>query len=123
MKRGLIWYGTIAQRVHELAEAFGMEVLISQSLIPSKKAKEGRIPLNELLRESDVVSLHCPLSEYSRILIGKEELEMMKDSAVLINMARGSIVDENALYHDLKNNEIANTLTDVLATENSPPHH
>lgn len=123
LKIGLIGYGTIAQRVHELANAFGMEVLISQSLIPSKKAKEGRIPLNELLSESDVVSLHCPLSEYSRNLIGKEEFEMMKDSAVLINMARGGIVDENALYHALKNKEIAGAVTDVLTTEPPPADH
>src|SRR5690625_7423785 len=94
-----------------------MEVLISQSLIPSKKAKEGRIPLNELLSESDVVSLHCPLSEYSRNLIGTEEFEMMKDSAVLINMARGGIVDENALYHGLKHEEIAGAVTAVLTKE------
>src|SRR5690625_7934912 len=104
---GLIGYGTIAQRVHELAEAFGMEVLISQSLIPSKKAKEGRIALNELLSESHVVSLHCPLSEYSRNLIGKEELEMMKEPPGLINMARGSNGDEKAHELALKNKKNA----------------
>lgn len=123
LKMGLIGYGTIAQRVHELAEAFGMEVLISQSLVPSNRAKEGRIPITDLLRESDVISLHCPLSEYSRNLLGKEEFGMMKDSAMLINMARGGIVDESALYHALKNKEIAGAVTDVLTTEPPPADH
>src|SRR5690625_1824998 len=61
LKIGLIGYGTIAQRVHELAEAVGMEVLISESLVPSSKQQDGRTPLPELFRKSDVIILHCPI--------------------------------------------------------------
>ena len=120
---GLIGYGTIAQRVHELADAFGMNVLISESLVPSNKKQEGRTPLAELLKQSDVVSLHCPLSEYSRNLIGEDEFALMKNSVIVINMARGGIVDEEALYHALKNNEIGGAVTDVLSTEPPPADH
>lgn len=120
---GLIGYGTIARRVHELADAFGMSVLISESLVPSNRKQDDRVPLQELLRQSDVVSLHSPLSEYSRNLIGEEEFAMMKNSAILINMARGGIVDEPALYHAVKNNEIGGAVTDVLTTEPPPADH
>src|SRR5690625_7260437 len=96
-----------------------MNVLISESIVPSIKQQDRLTTLPELFRKSDVISLHCPLSEYSRNLIGNEEFAQMKNSAILINMARGGIVDEHALYHALKNNQIGGAVTDVLTTE--PP--
>jgi glycerate dehydrogenase len=116
---GIIGYGSIGKRVHELAEAFGMNVLISESLVPGSSPSEERIDLKTLYRESDVISLHCPLSEYSKNLIGKKELSIMKSNAILLNMARGGVVNESDLFSALKNGEIAGSATDVLTEE--PP--
>jgi len=73
--------------------------------------------LKTLLRESDIVTIHAPLTEETRGLIGKEELEAMKPTAILINAARGSIVNEEALYRSLKNGEIKFAVIDVWAEE------
>jgi len=94
-----------------------MKVIIAQSLTGVKR--EGRVELDKLLQLSDVVTLHCPLSEESRNLIGERELELMKDSAYLVNVARGGIVDEAALAKALHNNSIAGAVIDVLTQE--PP--
>lgn len=116
---GIIGYGAIGKRVHEIADAFGMNVLISESLVPDSSSSEDRTDLETLYRDSDVITLHCPLSEYSKNLIGDEELSKMKTTAVLLNMARGGIVNEEALFEALKSNEIAGSATDVMTTE--PP--
>jgi len=116
---GIIGYGTIGKRVHELAEAFGMNILISESLVPGSSNSENRTDLETLYKESDVISLHCPLSEYSKNLIGKKELAIMKQSAILLNMARGGIVNEDELFSALKSGEIAGAATDVMTEE--PP--
>lgn len=116
---GIIGYGAIGKRVHELAEAFGMNVLISESLVPGSSNSENRTDLEALYKESDVISLHCPLSEYSKNLIGKKELSMMKPGAILLNMARGGIVNEDDLFNALKNGEVAGSATDVMTEE--PP--
>lgn len=116
---GIIGYGSIGKRVHKLAEAFGMNVLISESLVPGSSNSEERTSLKTLYKQSDVISLHCPLSEYSRNLIGKNEFSMMKPSAILLNMARGGIVVENDLFDALKTGQIAGSATDVMTEE--PP--
>lgn len=114
---GIIGHGVLGQAVERLARAFSMHVLVAQSLYGSPK--KGRIPLEQLLTESDAISLHCPLSNQTRHLIGRQELRVMKNSALLINTARGGIVDESALVEALKKGWIAGAGVDVLSTE--PP--
>jgi glycerate dehydrogenase len=114
---GIIGYGVLGQSVARMARAFSMDVLIAQRLHGSPV--EGRVPLEQLLREADIVSLHCPLSEQTRHLIGQPEFEKMKDSALLINTSRGGIVEETALVEALASGRIAGAGVDVLGTE--PP--
>ena len=95
-----------------------MRVLIAQRP-GSNKVVNGRIPLDELLAKCDVVSLHCPLTEETRGLIGERELRTMKSSAILINTARGALVDSQALVAALADGDIAAAAIDVLPVE--PP--
>jgi glycerate dehydrogenase len=103
--------------VAKVAEAFGMRVLAAER--PGGPAQPGRVPLAELLPQVDVLSLHCPLAEGTRDLIGAAELALMKPDALLINTARGGIVDEQALVEALCNGEIGGAAVDVLTVE--PP--
>lgn len=114
---GIVGYGVLGKAVAELAQAFSMQVQIAQRLYGPPLAD--RIPLQELLATSDIVSLHCPLSDQTRGLIGTAELASMKDSAILINTARGGIVDEQALVSALRDNRIAAAAVDVAQQE--PP--
>ena len=114
---GLIGYGVLGRKVSELAKAFGMEILLAAR--PGTAASDGRLPLETLLPQVDYLTLHCPLTEHTRGLIGTEELALMKSSAILINAARGGIVDEAALAQALDNGQIAGAGVDVLSTE--PP--
>ena len=79
----------------------------------------GTVDLDTLLRDSDVITLHCPLTEQTRNLIGREQLQMMKKHALLINTGRGGLVDEAALAQALRNGDIGGAGIDVLTTE--PP--
>ena len=119
---GLIGLGQIGKRVAKRACGFGMKIL-AYEISPDKEfLKETGVrlvSLQSLLREADVVSIHVPLTEQTRHLIGREELKMMKAFAFLINTARGGIVDEEALYEALKSNAIAGAAFDVLQYE--PP--
>jgi len=115
---GVIGYGELGQAVAEVAEkAFGMNILIAQR--PGGSARPVRLPLEELLNQVDVLSLHCPLTEQTRNLIGERELGLMKTDALLINTARGGIVDESALATALRAGRLGGAGIDVLATE--PP--
>ena len=98
---GLIGRGSLGEGVARLAEAFGMRVLWAERK-GAEKVGPGRTAFAELLRQSDVVSLHCPLNDATRGLIGEAELRLMKPEAILINPARGGIVDEAALVRALK---------------------
>ena len=120
---GLIGYGHIARAVERIARAFGMEVLVSRSLHPDAPERPGRVALDDLLKKADIVSLHCPLSDYSRGLIGREQLKAMKEDALLINTARGGIIDEAALLEALQGNEIGGAGLDCLEQEPPPPDH
>lgn len=117
-KLGIIGYGELGQSVARLAEAFGMEVLIANRPGATTRADD-RLYLSELLPEADVISLHCPLTDDTRNLIGMEAFRRMKKSALLINCARGGIVDEPALVEALRTGEIAGAGIDVLTEE--PP--
>ncbi len=116
---GLVGYGHIAKAVEKIAMAFDMKVLIAQSLASSQPHPSNRLPLKKLLMQSDIVSLHCPLTELSRNLISAQQLEWMKDSAILINTARGGIVNEIDLIDALKNGQIAGAAMDSI--EQEPP--
>jgi len=120
---GLVGYGHIARAVERIARAFGMDVLVAESLRPDAPALPGRTPLQELLRTADVISLHCPLSEHSRGLIGREQLRRMKPEALLINTARGGIIDESALLAALQAGEIGGAGIDCLEQEPPAPDH
>nr|HPK43884.1 NAD(P)-dependent oxidoreductase [Spirochaetota bacterium] len=75
------------------------------------------VPFYELIKTSDIISLHCPLTEETKGLLGKEELSAMKSSAIIINVARGEIIDENALADALKEGRIAGAALDVFSDE------
>jgi len=115
---GIIGYGQLGRAVAEIGRAFGMQVNVA-SLPWRHDDQPGRVPLETLLREVDVLSLHCPLTDETRGLIGRRQLAMMKSQALLINCARGGLVDEAALAEALEDGEIAGAGVDVLAEE--PP--
>lgn len=115
---GIIGYGALGQAVEKLALAFGMRVLISEHR-GVREIRAGRFSFEEVLRESDILTLHCPLTPQTRGLIGRAELEMMRRDALLINTARGGLVDEAALVEALRTGLIAGAGVDVLTNE--PP--
>ena len=117
---GIIGYGSIGRSMAKLGESVGMRVLISERK-GALETREGRIAFTDTLRESDVVSLHCPLTDETRDLIGPAELEAMKRSALVINTARGALIDDAALIKALTNGEIAGAGIDVLREE--PPRN
>lgn len=117
---GIVGAGTLGRETARIAEALGMRVLYAQSL-SGKGGGDGRVSLEQLLAEADVVSLHCPLTEATRGLIGERELRRMKPDALLINTARGGIVDEAALARALEEGRIGGAGIDVLPEE--PPRH
>ena len=115
---GIIGYGALGQAVEKLAHAFGMRTLISEHK-SSSDLRTGRTSFEEVLSDSDVITLHCPLNQETRGLIGADELAEMKRNAVLINCGRGGLVDEMALINALKTGLIAGAGVDVLGDE--PP--
>ncbi len=114
---GIIGYGELGQAVARIAEAFGMQVLISDHR--GKEPRPGRVSFEQLLTESDIISLHCPLTAETKGLIGAAEIEQMKKGAMLINTARGGIVDEQALADALRDAYLGGAGFDVLSQE--PP--
>lgn len=116
---GILGFGTIGKRIAEIGKAFGMKIFV---------AKRESIPVSEnilqvdfetLLRESDILTIHVPLTQQTHNLITINELRMMKPTAILINTARGGIVNESDLYFALKNKIIRSAAMDVLSQE--PP--
>lgn len=114
---GIVGYGELGRAVAKIAEAFGMRVIVARR--NADDSREGRVDLNDLLAQVDVLSLHCPLNEDTRGLIGKSQLALMKPDAVLINTARGGLVDEMALFEALQNKKLGGAGIDVL--EREPP--
>jgi len=117
---GIIGEGAIGQATAAIGRAFGMRVLFADHA-PPKMPGVTFTPLEDVLRESDVLSLHCPLVPATRNLIGLEEMRKMKPNALLINTARGGLVDESALIRALDEGLIAGAGFDVLTTE--PPRN
>lgn len=114
---GIVGYGTLGRGVADVAPAFGMNVLVAER--PGGAPREGRLPLEELLPQVDILSLHCPLTDDTRNLIGRRELQAMRRDALLINTARGGIVNERDLVDALEAGEIGGAAFDVLTRE--PP--
>ena len=115
---GIVGYGELGRKVATLAECFGMKVLVAKR--NKDDDREGRLDLNDLLPQVDVLSLHCPLTDDTYGLIGKQEIALMKQSAVLINTARGGLVDEKALLEALRENRLGGAGLDVLEQEPPP---
>ena len=118
---GIVGTGAIGMRVAEIAKVFGCKVLAYSRTKKEYAEKLGvkYVTLEELLAESDIVSLHTPLTEATKGLINKERLSLMKQSAILINTARGPIVDNEALAEALRGGKIAGAGLDVFEIE--PP--
>ncbi len=121
---GIIGFGAIGQNVAKLLRGFGCTILYSkrQPLTAEEEAALGvrNASLDAILAQADVVSLHCPLTPETTNLIGREAFAKMKKTAVLINVARGGVVDESALVTALRDREIAGAAMDVYAIEPLP---
>ena len=128
---GILGYGELGRGVARAAEVFGMQVLIAERTGAAAVSDTGigsgshldRIPLHQLLPSVDVLSLHCPLTDSTRNLIGPSELALMHPDALLINTARGGIVDEHALAAALRAGTIGAAAVDTLTSEPPPPDH
>ena len=117
---GIVGYGELGQAVASVARAFGMKVIVAErSFVPYNKIRSDRLAFNEVLKQSDVISLHCPYSDATRELISAKELSMMKSGAILINTARGGLVHEAALIESLQRGHLFGAAVDVLSEE--PP--
>lgn len=124
-KLGLIGLGNIGLRVARIAKAMGMKILVTKRVPPSpellKSLEAEFLPLDELLRQSDIVSIHVPLSKETRNMIDAEEIGKMKDGAFLINTSRGEIVNEKALLNALRSGKLGGAALDVYSVE--PPEN
>jgi glyoxylate reductase len=123
---GLIGFGRIGKAMARRAAGFNMQVLYYEPRYKPENAAIANaryVPLEELLRESDFISLHAYLSDSSRGMIGRPQFEMMKPSAILINTGRGAMVDHDALFNALKHQTIAAAALDVFDPEPIPANH
>lgn len=119
---GLVAFGQIPQLVAPKAQAFGMQVITYDPYVPDevlKRANVRRVEMDELIRTSDYISLHCPLTPETKHLFGAEAFQRMKRSAYLVNTARGPVIDEAALAQALDQKLIAGAALDVM--EKEPP--
>ncbi len=127
---GIVGVGSIGRRVATIASAFGMRVIAAQSHSRRNEATSDartqertieRLPIEQLFREADVVSLHCPLTDQTRHLVDAQRLAWMKPSAFLINTGRGPLVDETALADALNRGHLGGAGLDVMSSEPPPP--
>lgn len=114
---GIIGLGNIGREVARLASAFGCEVAYTSTSGAVREESYPALPLDELLKWADVVTIHCPLNERTRNLIGRRELALMKPEALLVNVARGGIVDEETLVEALDNDRLGGAAIDVYEKE------
>jgi phosphoglycerate dehydrogenase-like enzyme len=119
---GIVGYGNIGRDVIDLLHPFDCEILvydIAEFQLPSDITNIRRVSLEELLINSDIVSLHIPLNDQTSMIINKEKIGLMNKNAILINLSRGGLVDEQALKHALLSSQIAGAAFDVF--EEEPP--
>lgn len=117
---GLIGFGQIGYEVAKRLRAFNVDILVLDPYTDLNKVKEVRgkfVELDELLKNSDIITIHCPSTDETRGMLGAEEFAKMKKTAILINTARASVVDEYALRDALKNGTIAGAGLDVFSME------
>jgi len=123
---GIIGMGRIGQAVAKRAKGFNMRIIYySRSKVPEVESNLGAsyLPLDELLKTADIVSLHVPLNDETKGLISAEQLRLMKKNAILVNTARGEVVDTDDLVYALKNNQIGYAALDVTNPEPLPGSH
>ncbi len=123
---GLLGFGRIGQAVAHKARGFGLEIVVYDPYVEAQKLEATgvkAVDLNTLLRTSDYISLHAPLTDANQHIINEQALRQMKPTAFLINTARGALIDEDALLKALRNQQIAGAALDVFATEPPPPDH
>jgi len=119
---GIIGFGNIGKRVAEKFRPFKLSTIVYDPLVNDKiisKYGAKKVELETLLRQSDYISLHCPLNKYTKHLIDFEEIEIMKKGGFIINTSRGEIINQKALYKGLQDGKIAGAALDVL--EKDPP--
>lgn len=120
---GIVGYGNIGRAVAEMARGLGMKVAISARPGAPDPIPQGRLPRSDLLKVSDFVSLHCPLTPQTKNLIDNQALALMKPTAFLINTARGALIDAEALIHALRERRLAGAALDVLSQEPPVANH
>ena len=116
---GIVGAGAIGKRTAALCKAFGCKTLAYNRSKVKDSMIDKQVTLEELLRQSDIVSLHCPLTSETKGMIGEKELSLMKKTSILINTARGAVIDSSALAKALNQGKIAGAACDVFETE--PP--
>ncbi|WP_342745004.1 C-terminal binding protein [Oceanobacillus timonensis] len=117
---GLLSFGNIARRVAEKSQAFGLKVIAYDPFISEEVARAYNVELvelDDLLHQSDFISVHTPLTDETYHMIGEEQLKLMKQEAFIVNTSRGALIDEKALIQALHNKEIAGAGLDVLEVE------
>lgn len=115
---GVVGYGNIGRKVAEMARVFGLEAIVA-GRVGEESRQPDRLPLEEVLRQADFVSLHCPLTPLTQGFINPRTLSLMKPTAYLVNTARGGLVEEAALIEALEQGTIAGAALDVISQE--PP--
>lgn len=122
---GLVGYGKIGKRVAELAQAFGMNVMVyhHRTAAGTRQGNIEFVSLDDLLAKADVISLHLPLFEATKHLIGYESLKKVKPSAILINTSRGPLIDEQAVADALNAGKLAHLAVDVVSVEPIAPEN
>ncbi len=117
---GIIGRGQTGQGVANIAQALGMKILFSERKnTPLSALRSGYVPFSEIIENADIISIHCPLNVQTHHLFSTDEFSKMKSAAIIINIARGKIIDEQALLHALVTKKIAGAGLDVLSEE--PP--
>jgi glycerate dehydrogenase len=119
MTLGIVGHGELGRGVEKIARQFGMTVLVARRPGTSAKQDDGRTDFHEMLDRADAISLHCPLNDETRSLFSRDEFRRIKSDAILINTARGGLIDSSALAAALENGEIGAAAIDVLSKE--PP--
>lgn len=114
---GIVGFGSIGRKVAEIAKAFSMNVLVFTRTIPENTDGIEFVEFDELLKRSDIVTLHCPLTKETKGLINSKKLALMKKSAILINTSRGPVINEQDLKDALNNEVIAGAGLDVVEVE------
>ena len=117
---GIIGMGAIGNKVAKIAQAFGMNVVYYSTSGTSHCKEYPSLPIEELMLKADVISIHAPLNEKTKGLIGEKELSIMKPDSIIVNMGRGGIIDEFALAKAIDNNIIGGAALDVFEREPLP---